>query len=565
MEDFVWDSEQEGYLAFELEENLELDDVPENRVTLAGLLIADHEPPLAVVKEVLRAAWCNMGYVRVVKSKSNLYAITVEDEEVADRIMSGNPWLVKGHTLSVKQWPLHCSAEDIDTNRAIYWVQIHGLPRNLCTVGNGRTLGQRLGSVLEVEDPRETGFRGFLRVKVDFNASRPLQPGFTVPCVEKGKRLIRLKYEGLKDYCFKCGRLGHTRGCNGRPNPKFAEEGLYYGDDLKAAPVSRRTTALFDEPSRRRMNPVVTYDGSRRKETISSWAKERTEFSSGNSKFSGECTGQSSGQGQVSDERTPVTVENSTSDIFLNSSELPVRAQQNPREARSKDSRVEEKREATRDDWVNLWNPNSYGTHYRNGTITVALKGISLERNWYDQVRVPPWALQNADALLNTNWALEAQNSEKELGCKNIRIEEVEKEVSSQNDRDSKKGKWIEYNPGEHVRKKPKVSVSPLRGRPLRLSNQSSRGRGKDLVGGSGRGRGGRKTSNYPAKPLINQDSLCEVKVSPSKALREVEEQLKESKRKCRSNIIREKKTTGPVEGSSTGGGGWPTTAARLS
>lgn len=67
MEDFVWDSEQEGNLAFELEENLELDDVPENRVTLAGLLVADHEPPLAVVKEVLRAAWSNMGYVRVVK------------------------------------------------------------------------------------------------------------------------------------------------------------------------------------------------------------------------------------------------------------------------------------------------------------------------------------------------------------------------------------------------------------------------------------------------------------------------------------------------------------------
>lgn len=103
MEEFVWDEEQEGFLDFELEESLEHAKITETKVTLAGLLTTDHEPPLSVVKEVLRVVWRNMRNVRVVKSKERLYAITVEDEDVASRLISVNPWFVKGHTFTIKQ------------------------------------------------------------------------------------------------------------------------------------------------------------------------------------------------------------------------------------------------------------------------------------------------------------------------------------------------------------------------------------------------------------------------------------------------------------------------------
>lgn len=56
---------------------------------------------------------------------------------------------------------------------------------------------------------------------MDFDTTKPLQIGFIVPCPEKGKRKIELRYESLKEYCYKCGRLGHTRGCTGRANPKI--------------------------------------------------------------------------------------------------------------------------------------------------------------------------------------------------------------------------------------------------------------------------------------------------------------------------------------------------------
>ncbi|KAM1172358.1 hypothetical protein ACFX2G_022946 [Malus domestica] len=105
-----------------------------------------------------------MGVVSVQRAKANVYAITVGDEHVARKILEGNPWFIRDYTFSVKFWPSYHSLDDIEADRAIYWIQAHGIPRNYCTEKNARSLGTKIGKVLEVEDPAEVGFRGFLRI-----------------------------------------------------------------------------------------------------------------------------------------------------------------------------------------------------------------------------------------------------------------------------------------------------------------------------------------------------------------------------------------------------------------
>ncbi|KAB2619881.1 hypothetical protein D8674_037447 [Pyrus ussuriensis x Pyrus communis] len=105
------------------EDSLDLEERFEHNIHLVERLIADNKPSQTVVKKVLRSAWNKMGLVRVLRAKANVYAITAGEEAV-------------------------------------------------------------IGVVLEVENSMETGFRGFLRMRVDFDAKKknPLFTSFLVPC-----------------------------------------------------------------------------------------------------------------------------------------------------------------------------------------------------------------------------------------------------------------------------------------------------------------------------------------------------------------------------------------------
>ena len=85
---------------------------------------------------------------------------------------------------------------------------------------------------MEVEIVEEVGFRGFLRMHIDIDASKPLPPGLSMSCQVKVRRKIRLSYEGLKDFYMRCGRLGHSRDCLLNPNPRLEMDGLKYDDGM---------------------------------------------------------------------------------------------------------------------------------------------------------------------------------------------------------------------------------------------------------------------------------------------------------------------------------------------
>ncbi|VVA16852.1 PREDICTED: reverse mRNAase [Prunus dulcis] len=148
--------------------------------------------------------------MKVSIAKPNVYAITVRQEDVANQLLDGTRYA-----------------------------------RNLCTHKYARTVRGRIGFVLEVEDSAKTGFRGFMRFKIDMDASRPLQPGFAILCPMSEKRLIRLKYEGLSNLCFRCGLLGHTRGCSYLVNPRLELENLKYIDEIRTSPMTKASTFLF--------------------------------------------------------------------------------------------------------------------------------------------------------------------------------------------------------------------------------------------------------------------------------------------------------------------------------
>ncbi|KAM1624242.1 hypothetical protein ACFX13_022611 [Malus domestica] len=104
------------------EDTVDLEERLINTIQLTGRLITYEEPLESVVKEVLRLFWNGLGVVGIICVKPNIYSITVGDDQVASRILEGNPWFVKGYTFSVKPWRLYHSLDDIDADRVVYFI-----------------------------------------------------------------------------------------------------------------------------------------------------------------------------------------------------------------------------------------------------------------------------------------------------------------------------------------------------------------------------------------------------------------------------------------------------------
>lgn len=87
------------------------------------------------------------------------------------------------------------------------------------TKSNAIRIGNSIGKVLEVEYNAALGVccTKFLRVKVNIDAHKPLQPGFLLPRSGQDPVWIQYRYERLSDFCYRCGLLGHVMAnCNQR-------------------------------------------------------------------------------------------------------------------------------------------------------------------------------------------------------------------------------------------------------------------------------------------------------------------------------------------------------------
>lgn len=80
-------------------------------------------------------------------------------------------------------------------------------------VANARKLLQKVGEVMEIENPIVNGnlLRNFIRGRVKIDLNRPLPAGCWAPKSNLPNLWIVYRYERLQALCFKCGIIGHDQ------------------------------------------------------------------------------------------------------------------------------------------------------------------------------------------------------------------------------------------------------------------------------------------------------------------------------------------------------------------
>ncbi|KAM1006103.1 hypothetical protein ACFX15_002797 [Malus domestica] len=130
-------------LVVHLEQSMDLSSM-EHGVKLVGEALVARKLNKWGIRNIFRSAWQDFGEVDIKWVRDNLFVITVQDEDMATKILAQVPWAVMKQNFSVKKWPPELALEEV-------------------------------GDFIELEDPAKA--RGFLRVKINVNTACPLING----------------------------------------------------------------------------------------------------------------------------------------------------------------------------------------------------------------------------------------------------------------------------------------------------------------------------------------------------------------------------------------------------
>ncbi|KAB2632299.1 hypothetical protein D8674_028546 [Pyrus ussuriensis x Pyrus communis] len=219
-------------LVVQLNQTLELSTM-EQGVKLVGKVFTQKPVNKWGVRNILRAAWKELGEVEIKWVRENVFIISVKDENVASKIIEQVPWAVMKKVFSVVKWPPELALEELELNAVPFWTQIRGMPLGLVSVENVQRVIKEAGEFIAMEDPGHA--RGFVRVRILVDTEKPLFKGCWIRRESNKETWVEFRYERLQDFCYKCGRIGHI---NTECSAEMSGEGeVAYGEWIKAPPI----------------------------------------------------------------------------------------------------------------------------------------------------------------------------------------------------------------------------------------------------------------------------------------------------------------------------------------
>ena len=199
---------------------------------LIGKILSKKVFPKPLVKEILTKAWNTINDIKVLVANKNMFIFSFAHEAELRKAWDRRPWTVKGEYLILKHFSSDLSISEVDFSTTEFWIQVYGLPLNRVSMENLLKIGSIVGKALDTDavSPGQRIWRISLKVRVEFDISCPLIPGFPLERDGLPDLWIPFKYEKLGNFCFKCGMLGHEhRDYLGSGDQLMRREGMEFG------------------------------------------------------------------------------------------------------------------------------------------------------------------------------------------------------------------------------------------------------------------------------------------------------------------------------------------------
>ena len=196
---------------------------------------------MEAIGRTFKPLWRARNEFKIREAGDHVLLFIFELESDAERVLSQQPWSFDKHLVLFQRYDYKTPAKHLRFTKAKFWVQIHGLPMRLLDPETAVELGESLGEVSEMENPKELVGNDFVRVKVEVDISKPLRRGCKIEIEEDSERWVSFKYEKLPNFCYWCGLVSHDeKDCEKRFMNRSSglEEKQGYGAWLRATPYN---------------------------------------------------------------------------------------------------------------------------------------------------------------------------------------------------------------------------------------------------------------------------------------------------------------------------------------
>ncbi|XP_027155881.1 uncharacterized protein LOC113756396 [Coffea eugenioides] len=184
--------------------------VQECQKSIIGRIKREKVANFTVVKKFVTAAWGYPKDLRTTELGPNLFQFLIPREEEREKILNGGPWILDNQILILRSWEKGIEEDENAFRLAPLWVQVWNLPLHWIAKEVGKKRGSAFEEVKEVIIPQGGGKDGkHLKLWVTMDTTQPLPRGTAVN-VDEVYKWVQFKYERCPDFCYKCGKIGHS-------------------------------------------------------------------------------------------------------------------------------------------------------------------------------------------------------------------------------------------------------------------------------------------------------------------------------------------------------------------
>lgn len=181
----------------------------EKEFTIIARVLCEKTINMNAFKSTILKAWNPKSKVSSNLLQPNLMAFVFEDADDYSKILNLS-WTFRDFQIITAKWPPDKALDDIDLNKATFWIQASGIPVCYTNINTAKFIGNTVGKFLKTDlSSAAQKWRKFLRIQVEIDILKPLHSSVVLSCTGRSRILIEIRYEQLSDFCFKCGLLGH--------------------------------------------------------------------------------------------------------------------------------------------------------------------------------------------------------------------------------------------------------------------------------------------------------------------------------------------------------------------